>query len=108
LILERYYIYLFVFLTAVGFTPGSRSTVHTNSTQNTESGTYIAIKTKKRIAVNRKKFGKCGPYLVFGSYTLEFVLQMRKKHGKPSVWVEKLQLLESRLYDNLHLVKGKW
>jgi hypothetical protein len=51
--------------------------LHINSTQNTQNGTYITI----------KKFGKCEPSRVFASYTLEFALQLRKKHGKTSVRV---------------------
>jgi hypothetical protein len=35
----------------------------------------------------KKKIGKCGPCPVFASYTLAFVLQLRKKHGKTSVRV---------------------
>jgi hypothetical protein len=35
----------------------------------------------------KKKFGKCGPCLVFASYTLALALQLRKKHGKTSVRV---------------------
>jgi hypothetical protein len=53
--------------------------LHTNSTQNTENGTYITIK--------RKKVEKCGPCLFFATYTLEFALQQKKKHGKTSVRV---------------------
>jgi hypothetical protein len=34
-----------------------------------------------------KKIGKCGPCPVIASYTLAFALQLRKKHGKPSVTV---------------------
>jgi hypothetical protein len=34
-----------------------------------------------------KKIGKCGPCPVFASYTPEFALQLRKKHGKASVRV---------------------
>jgi hypothetical protein len=45
--------------------------LHTNNTHNTEKG----------------KFWKCGPCPVFASYTLVFALQLRKKHGKPSVRV---------------------
>jgi hypothetical protein len=74
-------------------TPGGSSTVHiytqtiqqcsthlhTKSTQNTQNETYITIK--------RKKFGKRWPCSVFASYTLAFALQLRKKHGKPSVSV---------------------
>jgi hypothetical protein len=35
----------------------------------------------------KKKFGKREPCPVFASYTLAFALQLRKKHGKPSVRV---------------------
>jgi hypothetical protein len=34
---------------------------------------------------------ECRPCTVFGSYTLAFALQLRKKHGKTSVRVEKPQ-----------------
>jgi hypothetical protein len=43
----------------------------------TENGTYII----------KRKNGKCGLYPVFVSYTLAFGLQLRNKHGKPSVMV---------------------
>jgi hypothetical protein len=44
--------------------------------------------TERNIHNNKKKkFGKCGPCPVFASYTLAFALQLRKKHGKPSVRV---------------------
>jgi hypothetical protein len=42
---------------------------------------------RERNIHNFKKFGKCGPCPVFASYTLAFALQLRKKHGKPSVRV---------------------
>jgi hypothetical protein len=32
---------------------------------------------------------ECGPCSVFASFTLAFALQLRKKHGKPSVRVRK-------------------
>jgi hypothetical protein len=32
---------------------------------------------------------ECGPYPVFASFTLAFALQLRKKHGNPSVRVRK-------------------
>jgi hypothetical protein len=35
----------------------------------------------------KKKFEKCGPYLIFACYTPAFVLQPRKKHGETSVRV---------------------
>jgi hypothetical protein len=53
--------------------------LHTNTTQNTEKGTYTTIK--------RKKFGKCGQCPVFASYTLAFALHLKKKYGKISVRV---------------------
>jgi hypothetical protein len=45
--------------------------LHTNNTQNTKKG----------------EFGQCGPWPVVVSYTLAFALQLRKKHGNPSVRV---------------------
>jgi hypothetical protein len=36
---------------------------------------------------NKKKIWKCGACPVFASYTLAFALQLRKKHGKPSIMV---------------------
>jgi hypothetical protein len=42
----------------------------------------------KKLNIHNKKnnqFGKCGPCPVSASYTLAFALQLRKKHGKPSV-----------------------
>jgi len=36
---------------------------------------------------------ECGPCLVFANYTLTFALQLREKHGKPSIRVaEECQL----------------
>jgi hypothetical protein len=44
--------------------------------------------TERNIHNNKnKKIGKCGPCPVFPSYTVQFTLQLRKKHGKTSVWV---------------------
>jgi hypothetical protein len=42
---------------------------------------------ERNIYNNKKKIGKCGPCPVFASYTLEFALQLRKKHGKNSIRV---------------------
>jgi hypothetical protein len=50
--------------------------LHTNSTQDTENGTYITINKGGKI-------GKYGPCPAFASFTLEFVLYPRKKHVKP-------------------------
>jgi hypothetical protein len=42
---------------------------------------------------NTKIVEECGPCPIFASYTLAFVLQLRKKHGKTSVRVaEECQL----------------
>jgi hypothetical protein len=53
--------------------------LHTNSTHNTQNGTYITIK--------RKKIWKCGPCPVIATYALAFALQLRKKQGETSVRV---------------------
>jgi hypothetical protein len=57
------YIYILIYLTAIGLTLGGSSTSHiyTQTIHNTEKG----------------KFGKCGPCPVFASYTLAFALQLR-------------------------------
>jgi len=48
---------------------------HTNNTQND---------TKQTIHRTTQEFLKeCGPCPVFASYTLAFVLQLRKKHKNP-------------------------
>jgi hypothetical protein len=42
---------------------------------------------------NNTKIEECGPCPVFVGFTLAFALQLRKKHGKPSVRVvEECQL----------------
>jgi hypothetical protein len=58
--------------------------LHTNNTQNTQKG----------------EFGKCGSCPVFASYTLAFALQLRKKHGKPSVRVAQCKNNEQAQYKN--------
>jgi len=57
-------------LTAIGLTPGGNSTVH--------------IYTQTILSTTQLIWEVCGPCLVFGSYTLTFALQVRKKHGKTS------------------------
>jgi len=61
-------------LTAIGLTPSGSSTGHIYA--QTVHRTTLLI------------WGECGPFPVFASYTLEFALHMRKKHGKPSFRVE--------------------
>ena len=58
-------------LTAIGLTPSGSSTV------------YIYTQTIHR--TTQLIWEECGPCPVFGSYTLAFALQPRKKYGKPSV-----------------------
>ena len=70
-----------IFLTAIGLPPGGSSTEH------------IYTKTVHRTTQNKqyieqhKNLEECGPCPVFASYTLAFVLQLRKKQGKTSVRV---------------------
>jgi hypothetical protein len=54
--------------------------LHTNSTQNTENGTYITIKKISNL-------GSAGRASSLTSYTLAFALQLGKKHGNTSVRV---------------------
>jgi uncharacterized integral membrane protein len=61
------------FLTAIELTLGGSSTVHIY-TQTVHRTTQLI-------------WEGCGPCPVFASYTLAFVLQLRKKHGKTSVRV---------------------
>jgi hypothetical protein len=60
-------------LTAFGLTPVGSSTVHTY--------------TQTMYGTTQLKWEECGLCSVFASYTLPFALQLRKKHGKPSVRV---------------------
>ena len=68
-------------LTAIGLSPGGSSTLH------------IYTKTVHRTTQNKQdieqhnNFGECGPCPVLARFTLAFVLQLRRKHGKTSVMV---------------------
>ena len=73
-------------LTAIGLPPGGSSTVHIYTQtihRTTQSKQYIE---------QHNNFGGCGPCPVLASSTLAFVLQLRKKRGKPSVRVADLEL----------------
>jgi hypothetical protein len=48
---------------------------------------YTEYRERNIHNIKKEKIGKCGPCPVFASYTLAFALQLRKKHGKPSVKV---------------------
>jgi len=73
-------------LTAIGLSPGGRSTVHIYTKQ------YIERYETNNTLSNTTILEECGPCPVLPSYTLAFALQPRKKHGKSSVGVEKPQV----------------
>jgi hypothetical protein len=76
-------------LTAVGLTPSGNSTVHIyrQTIHRTTQSTQTILRKTQSI------WEEWGPCPVFASYTLEFALQLRKKHGKTSVRVaEECQL----------------
>jgi len=68
-------------LTAIGLSPGGSSTVHIY-TQTIHRTTQ-----NKQYIEQHNNLGECGLCPVLASYTLEFALQLRKKHGKTSVRV---------------------
>jgi len=68
-------------LTAVGLSPGGSTHLHTNNTQNDTNNNWTTqITTRVK---------ECGLWPVFVSFTLTFVLQLRKNYGKTSVRVRK-------------------
>jgi hypothetical protein len=79
----------YIYLTEIGLKPGGSSTSHiyTQTMHNTEKG----------------KFGKCGPWPVFASYTLAFALQPKNNHGKTSVRVAQHKNNEYAKYKNNEL-----
>jgi len=72
-------LYDMIYLTATGEPPGGSSTVHTY-TQTIQR----TIQNKQYIQ-QHKNYEECRPCPVFARFTLAFALQLRKKHGKPSV-----------------------
>jgi hypothetical protein len=77
-------IYDMIYLTAIGLPPGGSSTVHiyTQTIHRTTKSTQTIHRTTQFTNLE-----ECGPCPVFARYTLAFALQLRKKHGKPSVRV---------------------
>ena len=81
-------------LTAIGLTPGGSSTVH--------------IYTQTIHRTTQLIWEECGPCPIFASFTLAFALQLRKKHGKPSVRVAeeyqlgtmKTEYIEQNIHNN--------
>jgi len=96
-------------LTAVGLKPGSSSTVHID-TQTIQRTTHLTTLVRRLSGIRTQSgqnkindelialklypnWEECRPCPVFASYTLTFALQLRKKHGKPSVKIaEECQL----------------
>jgi len=67
---------IYIFLTAIGLTPGGSSTAHIY-TQTVHGTKHLTTRNME----------ECGPCPVSASYTLPYALQLRKKHGKTSVRV---------------------
>jgi len=82
-------------LTAVGLTPGggcSTIYIYTQTIHRPTRSTHTIHRTTQLT-----NWEECGPCPVFASYTLAFALQLREKHGKPSV----------RVADECHLARWK-
>ena len=79
-------------LTTIGLTLGGSSTEHIY-TQTVHRTTQITILIGRlsgiRTQIGQNNWEECRPCPIFASYTLAFSLQLRKKHGKTSVRVEK-------------------
>jgi len=71
-------------LTAVELTPGGSSTAHIY-TQTIHRTTQLTQTIHRTTQLTNCE--ECATCPVFASYTLAFALQLRKKHGKPSVRV---------------------
>jgi len=76
---------LIYLLTAIWLPPCGSSTVHIY-TQTIHRTTQ-----NKQYIEQHKNFEDCGPCPIFAGFTLEFALQLRKKHGKSSVMAENSQ-----------------
>jgi hypothetical protein len=77
-------------LTAIGLTPGGSSTVHIYTQtihRTTQLTTLVGRLSGIRNQSGRTNWEECGPCPVFAGFTLEFALQLRKKHGKASTRV---------------------
>jgi len=76
--------YMIYLLTAVELTPGGSSTAHIY-TQTIHRTTQLTQTIHRTTQLTNCE--ECATCPVFASYTLAFALQLRKKHGKPSVRV---------------------
>jgi len=75
-------------LTAIGLTPGGSSTVHIYTQtvhRTTQLTTLVGRLSGIRTQTGQTNWEECGPCPIFAIFTLAFVLQLRKNHGKTSV-----------------------
>jgi hypothetical protein len=98
-------IYIYIYITAVGLTPGGSSTVHINT--QTIYRTTQSTQTIHR-TTQFTNYEECGPCPVFAKYTLAFALQLRKKHGKTSVRVagecQLAKSIQNRAYLSIRII----
>ena len=96
--IEIYFIMIYL-LTAIGLSSGGSTHLHTNSTWNNTITTE-----QHKITTNVEE---CEPCPVFASFTLAFALQLRKKHGKPSVRLRKTSVrVQYTYYQNTHTLQN--
>ena len=74
-----------IFVTAIGLSLDGSNTVHIYAQ------TVHRTTQNKQYIEQHNSLGECGPCPVLASYTLAFALQLRRKHGKTLVRVEKPQ-----------------
>jgi len=74
-----------IFVTAIGLSLDGSNTVHIYAQ------TVYRTTQNKQYIEQHNSLGECGPCPVLASYTLAFALQLRRKHGKTLVRVEKPQ-----------------
>jgi hypothetical protein len=98
----KYMIYL---LTAIRLSTGGSTHLHTNNTEKNTNNRTTQITTNVE---------ECGPCPVSASFTLEFALQLRKKHGKPSVRIRRTSItlrktsftVQYTYYQNTHTLQN--
>jgi hypothetical protein len=78
-------------LTAICLSPRGSTHLHTNNTQNNTNNNIRTTQIQTNVV-------ECGPCLVFASFTLALVLQLRKKQGKTSVRVRKISVTVQYTY----------
>jgi hypothetical protein len=72
--------------TAIGLTPGGSTHLHINKTYSITINNKTTWITNKTTQITNLE--ECWPCPVLANYTLSFALQLRKKHGKTSVYEE--------------------